>query len=142
MFSKRQTGKTLLSVTLLSLAINLFFEFVSPAVLGLTLSRAQEMMLGALSPIILLALIEIYLMIRGYERKLPAAVQKESDEEIQEVPDSNLNKYTNKVLGVSVLVAGGAVVLLGALAPSDKLIPVIVGLLVCIIGILILRKSR
>lgn len=142
MFSKRQTGKTLLSVTLLSLAINLFFKFVSPAVLGLTLSRAQEMMLGALSPIILLALIEIYLMIRGYERKLPAAVQKESDEEIQEVPDSNLNKYTNKVLGVSVLVAGGAVVLLGALAPSDKLIPVIVGLLVCIIGILILRKSR
>lgn len=142
MFSRRQTGKTLLSVTLLSLAINLFFKFVSPAVLGLTLSRAQEMMLGALSPIILLALIEIYLMIRGYERKLPAAVQKESDEEIQEVPDSNLNKYTNKVLGVSVLVAGGAVVLLGALAPSDKLIPVIVGLLVCIIGILILRKSR
>ncbi len=142
MFSKRQTGKTLLSVTLLSLAINLFFKFVSPAVLGLMLSRAQEMMLGALSPIILLALIEIYLMIRGYERKLPAAVQKESDEEIQEVPDSNLNKYTNKVLGVSVLVAGGAVVLLGALAPSDKLIPVIVGLLVCIIGILILRKSR
>ena len=57
MFSKRQTGKTLLSVTLLSLALNLFFKFVSPAVLGLTLSRAQEMMLGALSPIVLLTLI-------------------------------------------------------------------------------------
>lgn len=142
MFSKRQTGNTLLSVTLLSLAINLFFKFVSPAVLGLTLSRAQEMMLGAMSPIVLLTLIEIYLIIRGYERTSRTEVPKEIDEEIQDAPDNNLNKYTNKVLGISVSVAGAAVVLLGALAPSDKLIPVIVGLLVGVIGLLILRKSR
>lgn len=142
MFSKRQTGKTLLSVTLLSLAINLFFKFVSPAVLGLTLSRAQEMMLGAMTPIVLLTLIELYLMIKGYERESPTDVAKEICEEFQEVPDSSLNKYTNKVLGISVSTAGAAVVLLGSIAPSDKLIPVIVGLLVCVIGILILRKSR
>lgn len=142
MFSKRQTGKTLLSVTLLSLAINLFFKFVSPAVLGLTLSRAQEMMLGALSPIVLLTLIEIILIIRGYERESKTAERSEIFEEPQDMPDSNLNKYTNKVLGISVSVAGGAVVLLGSVAPSDKLIPIFVGLLVCVIGMLILRKSR
>ena len=142
MFSRRQTGKTLLSVTLLSLAINLFFKFVSPAVLGLTLSRAQEMMLGALSPIVLLTLIEIILIIRGYERESKTAERSEIFEEPQDMPDSNLNKYTNKVLGISVSVAGGAVVLLGSVAPSDKLIPIFVGLLVCVIGMLILRKSR
>ena len=142
MFSRRQTGKTLLSVTLLSLAINLFFKFVSPAVLGLTLSRAQEMMLGALSPIVLLTLIEIILIIRGYERESKTAERSEIYEEPQDMPDSNLNKYTNKVLGISVSVAGGAVVLLGSVAPSDKLIPIFVGLLVCVIGMLILRKSR
>lgn len=142
MFSKRQTGKTLLSVTLLSLAINLFFKFVSPAVLGLTLSRAQEMMLGALSPIVLLTLIEIILIIRGYERESKTAERSEIFEEPQDMPDSNLNKYTNKVLGISVSVAGGAVVLLGSVASSDKLIPIFVGLLVCVIGMLILRKSR
>ena len=142
MFSRRQTGKTLLSVTLLSLAINLFFKFVSPAVLGLTLSRAQEMMLGALSPIVLLTLIEIILIIRGYERESKTAERCEIFEEPQDMPDSNLNKYTNKVLGISVSVAGGAVVLLGSVAPSDKLIPIFVGLLVCVIGMLILRKSR
>lgn len=142
MFSRRQTGKTLLSVTLLSLAINLFFKFVSPAVLGLTLSRAQEMMLGALSPIVLLTLIEIILIIRGYERESKTAERSEIFEESQDMPDSNLNKYTNKVLGISVSVAGGAVVLLGSVAPSDKLIPIFVGLLVCVIGMLILRKSR
>lgn len=142
MFSKRQTGKTLLSVTLLSLALNLFFKFVSPAVLGLTLSRAQEMMLGALSPIVLLTLIEIILIIRGYERESKTAERCEIFEEPQDMPDSNLNKYTNKVLGISVSVAGGAVVLLGSVAPSDKLIPIFVGLLVCVIGMLILRKSR
>lgn len=142
MFSRRQTGKTLLSVTLLSLAINLFFKFVSPAVLGLTLSRAQEMMLGALSPIVLLTLIEIILIIRGYERESKTAERSEIFEGPQDMPDSNLNKYTNKVLGISVSVAGGAVVLLGSVAPSDKLIPIFVGLLVCGIGMLILRKSR
>lgn len=142
MFSKRQTGKTLLSVTLLSLALNLFFKFVSPAVLGLTLSRAQEMMLGALSPIVLLTLIEIILIIRGYERESKTAERCEIFEEPQDMPDSNLNKYTNKVLGISVSVAGGAVVLLGSVASSDKLIPIFVGLLVCVIGMLILRKSR
>lgn len=142
MFSKRQTGGTLLSVTLLSLAINLFFKFVSPAVLGLTLSRAQEMLLGALSPIVLLTLIEICLMIRGYERESRTSALNGIGEDVQDTSDSSLNKYTNKVLGISVSVAGAAVVLLGALAPSDKLIPVIVGLSVCVIGILILRKSR
>lgn len=142
MFSKRQTGMTLLSVTLLSLALNLFFKFVSPAVLGLTLSRAQEMMLGALSPIVLLTLIEIILIIRGYERESKTAERCEIFEEPQDMPDSNLNKYTNKVLGISVSVAGGAVVLLGSVASSDKLIPIFVGLLVCVIGMLILRKSR
>ena len=142
MFSKRQTGKTLISVTLISLAINLFFKFVSPTVLGLTLSRAQEMMLGALSPIILLTLIEIYLMIKGYERKTTIPSHENIEEQATEVQDRDLNKYTNKVLGISVSVAGAAVILLGALAPSDKLVPISVGLLVSIIGISLIRKSR
>ena len=142
MFSKRQTGKTLISVTLISLAINLFFKFLAPVVLGLTLSRAQEMMLGALSPIVLLTIIELYLMIRGYERKSSAINQVKVEKETSEEQNSDLNKYTNKVLGISVSVAGAAVVLLGALAPSDKLVPISVGLLVCIIGTILIRKSR
>ena len=142
MFSKRQTGKTLISVTLISLAINLFFKFLAPVVLGLTLSRAQEMMLGALSPIVLLTIIELYLMIRGYERKSSAINQAKVEKETSEEQNSDLNKYTNKVLGISVSVAGAAVILLGALAPSDKLVPISVGLLVCIIGISLLRNSR
>ena len=142
MFSKRQTGRTLLTVTILSLSINIFFKFVSPSLLGLTLSRSHEMMLGALSPMILLTLIEIYLKIKGYERISSTDVQRNINEDIHEEPDTNLNKYTNKVLGISVFVAGAVVILLGALSPSDKLIPISVGFIVCIVGMSILRKAR
>ena len=142
MFSKRQTGMALISVTLLSLTINLFFKFISPALLGLTLSRAQEMMLGALSPIVLLTLIEVYLIIKGYERKESIAIHEKFEEHVTDVQNSDLNKYTNKVLGTSISIAGAAVILLGVLAQSDKLIPICVGLVVTVIGILILRKSR
>ena len=142
MFSKRQTGKSLILVTLLSLAINLFFKFVSPSVLGLTLSRAQEMMLGAVSPIVLLTFIEIYFKFKGYERNITISNHETIEENVPDVHGKDMNKYTNKVLGISVSIAGAAVVLLGALAPSDKLVPISVGLLVCVIGILLLRKSR
>ena len=47
LFSKRQTGRSVLTVTLVSLAVNLFFKFVTPA-FGFALSRAEEMILGAL----------------------------------------------------------------------------------------------
>ena len=47
LFSRRQTSGTILGVTFSSLAINLFFKFVTPYVFGFSLDREWEMMTGA-----------------------------------------------------------------------------------------------
>jgi solute:Na+ symporter, SSS family len=54
LFSRRQTGASLLTVTLISLVVNAFFKFLSPLWLDVSLSRAQEMGLGVAVPVLLL----------------------------------------------------------------------------------------
>ncbi len=142
MFSKRQTGKTLLSVTFISLAINLFFKFVSPSLLGLSLTRGQEMMLGALCPIVLLSIIEIALKIRRYEREKVYVTKSVGIPETSVEDGDDTNKYTNRVLGISIMAAGAVVCVLGGISPLDRLVPVSVGMVTLIIGIVIYRKSR
>src|SRR5690606_42135851 len=42
LFSKRQTAFSVLFVTIASLAVNVFFKFISPALLEISLDRMQE----------------------------------------------------------------------------------------------------
>ncbi len=46
LFSRRLSGKATIGITVVSLAINLLFKIVVPAVNGYKLSRANEMLLG------------------------------------------------------------------------------------------------
>src|SRR5690606_9149079 len=59
LFSKRQTAFSVLFVTIASLAVNVFFKFISPVVLGISLDRMQETVLGVSLPIALLAIFEV-----------------------------------------------------------------------------------
>ncbi|WP_316793363.1 sodium:solute symporter family protein [Pedobacter frigoris] len=60
LFSKRLSGKATLSITLISLAANLFFKVITPLLFDLKLSRANEMLLGVGLPFLLLLGYEIY----------------------------------------------------------------------------------
>src|SRR5690606_39615254 len=59
LFSKRQTAFSVLFVTVASLTVNIFFKFISPALLGLSLDRMQETVLGVSLPVVLLAIFEV-----------------------------------------------------------------------------------
>lgn len=59
LFSQRQTAFSILFTTIASLSVNLFFKFGAPAVLGFSLDRMQEIVLGVSLPIALLLLFEI-----------------------------------------------------------------------------------
>jgi solute:Na+ symporter, SSS family len=61
LFSKRQTGQSVLMVTIITLLINAFFKFVSPLLFDFSLSRSAEMMLGVGLPVFLLTLFELWL---------------------------------------------------------------------------------
>ncbi len=65
LFSKRLTGKATLIITGLSLGLNLVFKSVLPLITGSGLSRANEMLLGVLFPLILLIICEVYYAVKG-----------------------------------------------------------------------------
>lgn len=54
LFTKRQTAQTILSITFISLGINLFFKFISPLIFNVSLDREWEMIIGSVVPVILL----------------------------------------------------------------------------------------
>ncbi len=144
LFSKRQTGKTLVSATLISLAVNLFFKFAAPSWLGIALTRAQEQMLGALSPVVILAAMEIYLMMKGFERpRLNAAIKEETAEtEVDNEGNVSSNKFTFKVLGIGISTVGIVTVILGAASPTGKVVPMVVGAAVLCLGLFIFGKRK
>jgi SSS family solute:Na+ symporter len=61
LFSKRLTGKATIYITLVSLSVNLLFKMIIPFINGYKLSRANEMLIGVLLPVILLLAYEFIL---------------------------------------------------------------------------------
>ncbi|GEO19660.1 sodium:solute symporter family protein [Cyclobacterium qasimii] len=104
LFSKRQTGNSILVVTSVSLVINVFFKFVSPTLLSFSLGRSSEMIVGVFLPIVLLAIYEFYAKYKNIEsaqyhryalRAQPT--QKELTESLNSGQDQNTYGY--KVMG-------------------------------------------
>ncbi len=148
LFSKRQTSKTILGVTFSSLAINLFFKFVTPWLFGFSLNRTWEMAVGALVPVVLLGLIELVLKSRNsvdpaYEkyRSAKSGLPRETSPQAQEAARQT-NRFTKKVLGLALGISGAVIIVLGALSGRDWIAPVAVGALICVIGTAFILKSR
>lgn len=145
LFSRRQNAQTILGVTLISLAVNLIFKFVTP-IFGLSLSRGAEMGVGAFVPVILLAVIEIYLAARKYQDprflSYQGIVRKEeiADKELIEA-GNKANMFTRRVLGLSIALAGLLIIVLGILAESSKIVPIGMGIIVVTTGLIIRYKK-
>ncbi len=60
LFSKRLSGKVTLYITIVSLTINLLFKMILPLINGYKLSRANEMLLGVLLPLVMLVIYELW----------------------------------------------------------------------------------
>ena len=145
LFSRRQTARTILGVTLVSLAVNLIFKFLTPLA-GLTLSRGAEMGLGAFVPVLLLTIIEIWLAIKGYEDPRYAIYKsishKAGETDAATIAAGNkANRFTRRVLGLSISLAGVLISLLGLMADSSGYIPLVMGLIVLTIGLIIRYKK-
>lgn len=147
-FSKRQTGNSILTITLLSLGINIFFKFVSPFLLDWSLDRAQEMLLGALLPFLLLGIYEIWAMQKGivsaeylnYQQQQAIVLQKNETTNSNEEGAKEQNQYGLKVLTFALLAVGIIIVVLGAMAEDAKALVMVMGVLVGGIPLLFNRK--
>lgn len=142
LFSRRQNARSILTVTLLSLAITLTFKFVTP-LFGLSLSRGAEMGLGAFVPVVLLAITELYLISRNYvdPKYLSYKAEAHNDNTLPLSQSDAANRYTRRVLGLSISVAGIFITILGFMAESSQYIPVIMGLIVLSAGLVIRYKK-
>ena len=119
LFSKRISGKDIVSVTIISLLVNLIFKFLTPWLLDLKLDRAAEMAVGTLIPLGMLLFLETLVAMKGrislqymvYLKNQPGYTQQQSGEE--EKASADENTYAFRVLGFALLVLG---VLIGGLA--------------------------
>lgn len=146
LFSRRQNARTILGVTLVSLAVNLVFKFVTP-LFGLSLSRGAEMAVGAFVPVVLLALTELWLMARDYEDPQYAVykgiARKAEETDAAAIAAGNkANRFTRRVLGLSISLAGVLIAVLGILADSSQYIPVSMGVIVLAIGLIIRYNKK
>ncbi len=146
LFSRRQNARTILGVTLVSLAVNLMFKFVTP-LFGLSLSRGAEMGVGAFVPVILLALTELWLAHRSYEDP-QYAVYKGMARHAEETDAAAIaagrkaNRFTRRVLGLSIALAGVLIAVLGIMADSSQYIPVSMGVIVLATGMIIRYNKK
>ncbi|WP_438864048.1 sodium:solute symporter family protein [Neptunicella sp.] len=150
-FSKRQTGKSILITTLLSLAINLLFKFVTPSLLDLTLSRATEMMVGVMVPVVILFSFEMLYKQRAqpnadYQRYIESEQQRQAaiaDVETINSTPNDANQFGLQILSIGVLCIGLLIIALGVMTDTANTETISVGLIITLPPLFFMfRKHR
>lgn len=140
LFSKRQTGASILWVTGISLGVNLFFKFVSPVLLNLKLDRSEEMFLGVGLPLLLLAIYELWAGQRGKISSQYGYFVKGKIEEtdIDDNDSKRQNKYGIRVLGLAFIAIGSIFIALGINAEKGAVYTLAMGVMITLLGIILI----
>lgn len=141
LFSRRQTGTSITVVTIVSLAVNLFFKFAAPVLWDFSLDRAPEMILGVGGPLIMLLAYELWAYYKSRTSDQYRAYKKaEEEKSIQEklaesVGDTSeeQNQYGLKVIAWSLAFTGLLIIGISFLAGKANLLVGAVG--AAIIGV-------
>lgn len=149
LFSKRQNAKSVLSATLISLAINAFSKFLSPALFGFSLDRATEMLVGALVPVLIMMLSEIFFIVKAYQdpkHKDFIAWRQGRENELASEPIGDAvsdNKQSYRVIGLGIGLAGLVIFILGLMASGyDRLVVLAISSLLIVFGAWIVAKLK
>lgn len=145
LFSKYHTGKSIWSCTIISLVVNVGFKFAYPYFFNFSLSRPEEMLLGALLPFLLLGLYEgwarnrrsisdEFIRYRQYEKIQSAQAENEPEGAAQ-------NTYGIKVMGISIITISLLIIVLGFLSENDTALIATMGTIILMVGVFLLRHS-
>lgn len=149
LFSKRQTGRSIVVTTLFSLFVNVFFKFVLPILSGYSLTRSDEMILGVSFPILCLSLFELYYKLinkvslnyetyKSWEEDNHKSKKLLSDREVSALMQEK--EFSQKVIGYAILLTGISMILLGVLTNENGMLVSFVGGLLVILGIYIKKN--
>ena len=143
LFSKHQTTGSVMTATLLSLALNAFFKFVTPYAFDFAFDRAEEMLTGVLFPIIILTVWEIYARFRKIEdERHQSSLVADNANVVAEESSSSDNSQSLKVIGIGIGASGVLILGLGLLADTGQLIVAAIASVLILIGGFCLYKSK
>lgn len=143
LFSKHQTTGSVMTATLLSLALNAFFKFVTPYAFDFAFDRAEEMLTGVLFPIIILTVWEIYARFRKIEdERHQSSLLADNANVVAEESNSSDNSQSLKVIGIGIGASGVLILGLGLLADTGQLIVAAIASVLILIGGFCLYKSK
>jgi solute:Na+ symporter, SSS family len=139
LFSKRQTGFSVLFTTIASLVINLFVKFIAPSLFGISLTRANEMILGVALPIVLLIVFEIINKVKGV--KYVPEVEVEAEEDIT-VEAAKANTHGVKIMSIGIIAVAVLLAFLGIIADSSRTLIIGVALVILALGVVMYLKNK
>lgn len=146
LFSKRQTAFSVVTVTLVTLIINLTLKMFAPSILGFKLSRTMETVIGQSIPLFSLFIFELYYRMKGRDTQVSemffsvdssqVAVATGSDESAAQ------NAFGIKVIAMAMSVVGAGITILGFLSDKSSSVVMLVGLIIVVASFFIWRSSR
>lgn len=146
LFSKNQTGRSVLTVTIASLAINLLLKFVTPH-FGLALSRSMEMIVGVGVAIVLLGLYEIWFAVSkpvnsAYERYITITQQADKNSITSATEDESNNRQGKKVIAYGVLLISLLTIVIGIVSLDNSWVVLLFGIAILILGVMMIPRKK
>jgi Na+/proline symporter len=149
LFSKRQNSYTVLGATIASLIISLGYKFLLPAINGESLSTAASMVMGAVVPVSIVAILELWLWITKkpateynryqiYLSEKAAIIDVSPDTKVES--DSE-NQFGKKMIGIGILVTAAIIGILGIISPSGRVYVILTSLVLLVLGAQIFLSS-
>lgn len=138
LFSKRQTAGSLIWISVTSLLVSLFFKVLAPGMLGITLSRTMETVLGVGLPLLMLSVYETYAYYAG--KNIPFLhLTTEGNAAFNSGEAAKQNIFGTRVIALSTAFVGLGITILGAIAENGT-IALVTGVVVMLLALAVLIK--
>ncbi len=147
MFSKNQTGKNVLAVTVISLLLNIFFKFIAPQLFGFSFSRGMEMLVGVMIPFGLLSLSELYFMYTGkdnetYSKYIDALTTRINKESQEVMSSETTNQKGRSIIAKGIFSIGLLVIGLGFIAEFANNLVIGLGAIILLVAFIIYPRKQ
>ncbi|MFY0628534.1 MAG: Na+:solute symporter [Reichenbachiella sp.] len=143
LFSKVHNGRSVLSVTVISLLLNVFLKFIMPVIWDINLTRSVEMSVGVGIPVVLMLIYEIYGLLQGgsteqYDHFRKIISDKTDD---QDLSKNEGNKRGARVIGIGIGSTGLMIVLLAIMSMQNLILVGGVGVFVLLLGVMVFLRN-
>ncbi len=145
LFSKHHNGKSIWACTIISLIINLSLRFVVPVFFNFTLSRGNEMLVGALLPFFLLGCYEWWarrFATISMDFKIFQLEIEQQNKIEKPMPETGENRYGVRVLAFTLTCTSFIIIALGFLSTENNKLVVGIGLIILMIATILLYNTK